>query len=172
MERGDPDVIHPWHDLPAGHSLRPRGDGAWSRSRAAAATSTSWTSGRACIRLDRVLYSAHALSRRLRIHSAHPARGRRSARHPGAASTSRRFPGCQIDCRPLGVLKMLDRGEPDDKILGVPVHDPYYSRSTSTSPTFAAHLKEVEHFFHIYKDLEGQRVEINGWGKSDEAMRR
>ena len=27
------------------------------------------------------------------------------------------FTGCQIDCRPLGVLKMLDRGEPDDKII-------------------------------------------------------
>ena len=32
-------------------------------------------------------------------------------------------------------------------------------------------LKEVEHFFHTYKDLEGKRVEIKGWGKSDEAMR-
>jgi inorganic pyrophosphatase len=32
-------------------------------------------------------------------------------------------------------------------------------------------LKEVEHFFHTYKDLEGKRVEILGWGKSEEAMR-
>ena len=32
-------------------------------------------------------------------------------------------------------------------------------------------LKEVEHFFHIYKDLEGKRVEIVGWEKSEEAMR-
>jgi inorganic pyrophosphatase len=32
-------------------------------------------------------------------------------------------------------------------------------------------LKEVEHFFHTYKDLEGKRVEIQGWGKSDEAVR-
>ena len=31
-------------------------------------------------------------------------------------------------------------------------------------------LKEVEHFFHTYKDLEGKRVEILGWGKSGEAM--
>ena len=32
-------------------------------------------------------------------------------------------------------------------------------------------LKEVEHLFHTYKDLEGKRVEIIGWGKSDEATR-
>ncbi|MFM9012278.1 MAG: inorganic diphosphatase, partial [Gemmatimonadota bacterium] len=32
-------------------------------------------------------------------------------------------------------------------------------------------LREIEHFFAIYKDLEGKRVEIRGWGKSDEAMR-
>src|SRR3954465_13623063 len=35
------------------------------------------------------------------------------------------FPGCPIDVRPIGVLKMLDRGEPDVKILGVPLHDPF-----------------------------------------------
>jgi inorganic pyrophosphatase len=32
-------------------------------------------------------------------------------------------------------------------------------------------LKEVEHFFHIYKDLEGRRVEIVGWEKSEVAAR-
>ena len=33
------------------------------------------------------------------------------------------------------------------------------------------YLKEIEHFFGIYKGLEGKRVEIIGWGKSEEAMR-
>jgi inorganic pyrophosphatase len=32
-------------------------------------------------------------------------------------------------------------------------------------------LNEVEHFFRTYKDLEGKRVEIIGWGKSEEASR-
>ena len=32
-------------------------------------------------------------------------------------------------------------------------------------------LKEIEHFFHIYKDLEGKRVEMVGWEKSELAMR-
>ena len=32
------------------------------------------------------------------------------------------------------------------------------------------YLLEIEHFFHIYKDLEGKRCEIVGWGKSEQAM--
>jgi len=81
------------------------------------------------------------------------------------------FPSCQIDIRPIGVLKMLDRGEPDDKILGVPVHDPYQQEFFDIADIPQHMLKEVEHFFHTYKDLEGKRVEIKGWGKSEEAMR-
>jgi inorganic pyrophosphatase len=81
------------------------------------------------------------------------------------------FPGCQIDVRPIGVLKMLDRGEPDDKILGVPLHDPYHQEYFDIADIPQHMLKEVEHFFRTYKDLEGKRVEIIGWGKSEEAMR-
>ena len=81
------------------------------------------------------------------------------------------FPGCQIDVRPIGVLKMLDRGEPDDKILGVPMHDPYSQEFFDIADIPQHMLKEVEHFFHTYKDLEGKRVEIIGWGKSEEAAK-
>jgi inorganic pyrophosphatase len=81
------------------------------------------------------------------------------------------FPGCQIDVRPIGVLKMLDRGEPDDKILGVPLHDPYHQEFFDIADIPQHVLKEVEHFFRTYKDLEGKRVEILGWGKSDEAVK-
>ena len=81
------------------------------------------------------------------------------------------FPGCQIDCRPLGVLKMLDRGEPDDKIIAVPSNDPFYHEYFDIADLSQHYLKEVEHFFHIYKDLEGRRVEIVGWEKSEVAMK-
>jgi inorganic pyrophosphatase len=81
------------------------------------------------------------------------------------------FPGCLIDVRPLGVLRMLDRGEPDDKILGVPLHDPYYGEMFDIADIPQHLLKEIEHFFERYKDLEGKRVQILGWEKSDVAMR-
>jgi inorganic pyrophosphatase len=81
------------------------------------------------------------------------------------------FTGCQIDCRPVGVLKMLDRGEPDDKIVAVPSNDPFYAEYFDIADLSQHYLKEVEHFFHIYKDLEGRRVEIVAWEKSEVAMK-
>ena len=81
------------------------------------------------------------------------------------------FPGCLIDVRPIGVLNMLDRGEPDDKILAVPMHDPYHHEFFDIADIPQHLLKEVEYFFATYKDLEGKRVQIRGWQKSEVAMR-
>jgi inorganic pyrophosphatase len=81
------------------------------------------------------------------------------------------FPGCQIDARPIGVLRMLDRGEPDDKVLAVPAHDPFYGEYFDIADIPQHYLREVEHFFHIYKDLEGKRIQTVGWEKSESAMR-
>ena len=66
---------------------------------------------------------------------------------------------------------MLDRGELDYKILGVPSHDPFYGEYFDIADIPQHYLKEVEHFFHIYKDLEGKRVQTVGWEKSDVALR-
>lgn len=80
------------------------------------------------------------------------------------------FPGCQIQSRPIGVLKMLDRGEPDDKILAVPSHDPLHLEYFDIADLPRHYLAEIEHFFQIYKDLEGKRMQIVGWEKSEVAM--
>ena len=64
---------------------------------------------------------------------------------------------------------MLDRAEPDDKIFGVPWHDPRYEEYSDISHFPQHYLKEIEHFFLIYKDLEGRRVEILGWEGADSA---
>jgi inorganic pyrophosphatase len=81
------------------------------------------------------------------------------------------FSGCTIDVRPIGVLRMLDRGEPDDKILGVPLHDPAHEEYFDIADIPQHMLKEIEYFFATYKDLEGKRVQVVGWQKSHEAMR-
>jgi inorganic pyrophosphatase len=80
------------------------------------------------------------------------------------------FAGCMIDVRPIGVLKMLDRGEPDDKILGVPLHDPAHEEFFDIADIPQHLLREIEYFFSTYKDLEGKRVQAAGWEKSERAM--
>jgi inorganic pyrophosphatase len=79
------------------------------------------------------------------------------------------FTGCMIDVRPIGVLHMRDRGEPDDKIVAVPIHDPTSGDYHDVSDLPKHYLREVGHFFGIYKDLEGKRVEILNWAGADEA---
>ena len=73
------------------------------------------------------------------------------------------FPGCVLTVRPIGIFKMLDQGEADDKILAVVNNDPLYSEFHGLRDTPAHYLREVEHFFSHYKDLEGKRVEALGW---------
>ena len=80
------------------------------------------------------------------------------------------FPGCQIDVRPVGVLRMLDLGDPDDKILAVPINDPLHREYFDIADLPQHYLREIEHFFAIYKDLEGKRMEVLGWEKSEYAM--
>jgi inorganic pyrophosphatase len=81
------------------------------------------------------------------------------------------FPGCMIDVRPVGVLELLDRGEPDDKILAVPTNDPYHREIFDIADLPSHSLQEIEHFFLTYKDLEGKRVQMTGWGKNEDAAR-
>jgi inorganic pyrophosphatase len=154
-------MIHPWHDNPPGPTPPdlmtvvveiPRG----SRNK----YELDKQSG--LFRLDRVLYSA--------VH------------YPGdygffprtyaldndpldalVMVTVPTFSGCAIEVRPIGMFVMRDRGEMDEKVLCVPTHDPLYADYAELTDVPAHFLREVEHFFRVYKDLEGARVKALGW---------
>lgn len=80
------------------------------------------------------------------------------------------FPGCLVRARAVGVLFMIDDGEKDEKIIGVPADDPRYEHIKDISD-LAKHLpKEIEHFFSHYKDLQNKKVEIIKWGNALEAL--
>lgn len=73
------------------------------------------------------------------------------------------FSGCVMDVRPIGALEMLDQGLADEKVLCVGKNNPRYKDVTSFSQIYPHMLREITHFFSIYKDLEGKRVEVKGW---------
>jgi inorganic pyrophosphatase len=162
-------VINPWHDLPAGIHP-PELVTALIEIPSGSRNKYELDKQSGLIRLDRVLYSSmhypgdYGFIPRTLHEDGDPLDILVRINEPT-------FPGCQIDCRPLGVLKMLDRGEPDDKIIAVPSNDPYYHEYFDIADLSQHYLREVEHFFHIYKDLEGRRVEIVGWEKSEVAAR-
>jgi len=73
------------------------------------------------------------------------------------------FPGCIMSVRPIGLLEMLDQGIADEKVLCVGKNNPRYKDVANFSEIYPHMLKEITHFFAIYKDLEGKRVEVKGW---------
>ena len=73
------------------------------------------------------------------------------------------FPGCVMEVRPIGLLEMTDQGVLDEKVLAVGKNNPRYRDVWNYSEIYPHMLKEITHFFSIYKDLEGKRVEIKGW---------
>ena len=73
------------------------------------------------------------------------------------------FPGCVMEVRPIGVLEMTDQGLGDEKVLCVGEGNPRYHDVHDYSQIYPHMLKEITHFFSIYKDLEGKRVDVRGW---------
>lgn len=81
------------------------------------------------------------------------------------------YPGVMIEVRPVGVLNMVDTEEGDQKILAVPTKNPRYDQIHTMDQIFAHVRREIEHFFTIYKELEGKITTMKGWGGPMEARR-
>lgn len=79
------------------------------------------------------------------------------------------FTGCLIEAKPIGLFRMHDEKGEDEKILSVPTVDPRFNEVDSLDDMRPHRLREVEHFFSIYKDLEGKKVDIRGWEGRDSA---
>ena len=81
------------------------------------------------------------------------------------------FPGCVIEASPIGIFVMQDEKGRDEKILCVPVGDPLWNHIKNLSEVPPHLLKEIEHFFSVYKDLEKKKVGIEGWKNKKEALK-
>jgi len=81
------------------------------------------------------------------------------------------FSGCIIEVRPIGVLRMVDQGQKDEKILAVAQSDPVYREINDANQLFPHLLRQIEHFFSIYKSLEGKKTELDGWEGAEAARR-
>lgn len=81
------------------------------------------------------------------------------------------FPGCLIETHPIGLFRMRDEKGPDAKLICVPISDPVWSKITSLDEMNPHLLKEIEHFFQVYKDLEKKKVGIEGWENKEAAYK-
>ena len=65
-----------------------------------------------------------------------------------------------VECRPIGVIKMIDQGYEDEKIVAVCVHDPVYQDYKSLKEVPHHVLAEFKHFFEVYKTLENKETSV------------
>ncbi|HLC95052.1 MAG TPA: inorganic diphosphatase [Patescibacteria group bacterium] len=73
------------------------------------------------------------------------------------------LPGILVAVRPVALLKMIDSGDVDDKLIVVPKDDPRWDEVKDLSDINAHTLKEIEHFYVTYKKIQNKVVEVTGF---------
>lgn len=79
------------------------------------------------------------------------------------------FPNILVECRPIGLLKMIDGGDQDDKVIAVATKDLFFSGIDNIDQLPEHITDEIRHFFSIYKALEGKITEPREMLDKDEA---
>lgn len=74
-----------------------------------------------------------------------------------------------VDCYPIGVIRMIDSGLLDEKIIAIPHADPNYN-SYHSIYNLPDHIHaEMSHFFTVYKQLERKSTLVDDVGGPEEA---
>jgi inorganic pyrophosphatase len=80
-------------------------------------------------------------------------------------------PLCIIPSRVIGLMRMIDRGENDDKIIAVAQHDASVNHINDIGQLPDYFQAELKHFFENYKTLENKKVNVNEFLPAMEALR-
>lgn len=66
-----------------------------------------------------------------------------------------------VECKPIGVMHMIDNGQADEKIIAVCLTDPFYKDYNSIKDLPSHVSDEIRHFFMVYKMLEGKETKVD-----------
>jgi inorganic pyrophosphatase len=80
-------------------------------------------------------------------------------------------PTSLVRCYPIGVIKMLDGGKMDEKIIAIPFSDPNYNCYKSITDLPKHIFEEMRHFFKVYKNLEGKDTVVDAEEGPEEAKK-
>lgn len=72
---------------------------------------------------------------------------------------------------PIGVMRMLDDGHIDDKVIAIPFSDPTYHNIRSIDELPPHVFDEIMHFFKVYKQLENKQTDIKELYDREEAVK-
>lgn len=80
------------------------------------------------------------------------------------------FPGCLVDVRIIGGLEMIDDGEIDNKLIGIPAGDHTFHDVKNITDMNLPLRAKIYDFFQNYKKLEQKKVILKGWFDADKAI--
>lgn len=78
-------------------------------------------------------------------------------------------PGILVKARPVAIMDMTDSGDSDAKIIAVPVDDPRWTDVKDLADINKHTVKEIEHFYMTYKQLQKKEVTVHGFKGKQEA---
>ena len=81
------------------------------------------------------------------------------------------YPMTLVQCKPIGIINMVDGDESDEKIIAVPLNDPSRSCYNDITDLPQHTFEQIEHFFSVYKSLEhGKQTHVEKAKGRDAAM--
>jgi len=73
--------------------------------------------------------------------------------------------------RPVAIMGMVDSGDIDDKIIAVPIDDPRWAHVKDLKDVNAHTIREIEHFYSTYKNLQNKIVKVTGFKGAADAQK-
>ena len=79
------------------------------------------------------------------------------------------YPMTLVRCYPIGVIKMMDGDDLDEKIIAIPFGDPTYNNYYDIHELPQHVFQEMMHFFEVYKSLEHKQTTVKEICHRDDA---
>ena len=75
-----------------------------------------------------------------------------------------------VECYPIGMINMIDEDEVDEKIIAIPINDPFLNNYSDISELLQHQFQEIKHFFEVYKFLENKQTRVDNIVGRDDAI--
>ena len=163
-------MVHPWHDLPNPFANIEEGFNVVIEIPKGSRVKYELDKPSGMLRVDRVLYSAvhypanYGFLPRTYCDDNDPLDVLVLGNEPV-------HPLSMMRARAVGVMRMEDQGEQDDKIIAVHAHDPAFADYQDLDDLPKHTMREIQRFFKDYKTLEHKTVTVEEMAGATDAVK-